>query len=415
MPKSHTTNSQKFRLARGLRLRLDEDGQWKASLSRSSGEFYMAPELLLLIQAIKEGKTEKELRTSLQKKVAEVSKHIPSDAEITNLIADFKAAGLIVTNEEKHLLNDGFGDDWIQWAMVADEYRTQAYLDALQQSVTSKTEVLDVGSGTGLFSAASLHFGAKKVYAIEETSMSKKILSTLKSLNLPVEKFKLFPTHSADAQFPPSVNLVVSELFGNDPFEEGVIHTMREVGSRLEESTQYIPEKLDVHVDVIEVSGSEVFSRMVALQESSKKTSSTKFYNKFLQSVRASLDFNQLSFAIHLDKNEFKVISQHKIGSVHLAPPPAHVSLNFDEKIKLKSEVKNGALLLWYRAHLNKKITVSSHSHEKDYGTHWKALIVPLLRQVNKGEELSLKINLNDEEDYLNVSARIKNEVVASR
>jgi 16S rRNA G966 N2-methylase RsmD len=67
--------------------------------------------------------------------------------------------------------------------MLADEFRSQAYFKALKKYINNHSIVLDVGSGTGFLSAISLHLGAKKVIAIEETNTAnciKPILNQLK-------------------------------------------------------------------------------------------------------------------------------------------------------------------------------------------------------------------------------------------
>lgn len=56
--------------------------------------------------------------------------------------------------------------------MLNDKQRVEAYRVALEKSVAGKV-VVDVGAGTGLLSIMSAEMGAKKVYAIEFSSIVK--------------------------------------------------------------------------------------------------------------------------------------------------------------------------------------------------------------------------------------------------
>ena len=51
--------------------------------------------------------------------------------------------------------------------MIADHPRTDAYVNAIRQSLHPGDIVLDIGSGPGLFALVACHMGASKVYALE--------------------------------------------------------------------------------------------------------------------------------------------------------------------------------------------------------------------------------------------------------
>ncbi|MBI3099863.1 MAG: 50S ribosomal protein L11 methyltransferase [Planctomycetes bacterium] len=52
--------------------------------------------------------------------------------------------------------------------MLADPVRNRAFFEALRRSVTSRSRVLDVGAGTGIWAIAAARLGARRVVAIEK-------------------------------------------------------------------------------------------------------------------------------------------------------------------------------------------------------------------------------------------------------
>ena len=54
--------------------------------------------------------------------------------------------------------------------MIADHVRMAAYEQALRRTVRPDSVVVDIGTGTGIFSLLACQFGARKVYAIEPDS-----------------------------------------------------------------------------------------------------------------------------------------------------------------------------------------------------------------------------------------------------
>jgi len=51
--------------------------------------------------------------------------------------------------------------------MITDKARMDGFEAALRQAVKPGSVVLDIGTGTGIFSLLACRFGARKVYAIE--------------------------------------------------------------------------------------------------------------------------------------------------------------------------------------------------------------------------------------------------------
>lgn len=243
-------NKKKISCAKGLKFRLDSQGNLRAQTSASAGEFCLGVEILQLLALIQKTGHTKNLDSSLKGSFKEIIKNLPENEEIQSLVEELLATKVLKDHEdsqERNALEDGFADPWIQWAMIADEPRMKAYQKALESLPLKEATVLDVGAGSGFLTAFSLFQGAQEVHAIEETAISSQIKEILTKMNLSTKKrFKLYSCNSFDADFPANIQFVVSELFGNDPFSEGVIPTLRDIQSRVTEKTKFVPQKVEI-------------------------------------------------------------------------------------------------------------------------------------------------------------------------
>ena len=419
---------KEFHVARELRVRLSETGDWLGSVSRSSGEFFLAGELLFLLQEVQKSKSAGEgLQTRLRRSLDSLARGCPDAVELDALVEDLHGAGLLVASGARAskgtLLSDGFGDPWIQWAMLADETRCKAYEQALGRAVNAASVVVDVGAGTGLLGAMALHAGARKVYAIEETAAARGIAPLLKSLGLPSAKpgFELFQGNSSEAPLPSGASLVVSELFGNDPFCEGVLPTLRDVGSRLGAGpgtgqsagkVTWVPEALEVFVEVCVLRGSPVHERVkrLAVARLAEPTVAPgDFHARFLAAIVAGKAIDPLSFAVFLQPQDIvRHGSPCSLGTLRLDPPSSPVvSYSGEKTLALGPEQGKGTgedplvALVWFRVRLDARASLSNHPLEGDACGHWSPIVMPLAPFASKA--LTVRFALAPFEDHLHV------------
>jgi len=415
-------------LAQALRFRIGKDGHYYASLSSSSGEFYIAPEVLSILGLIVNNNNVfscEQITQKLKKHYADILKNIPTDKECQAIVTDLTAAGLLIPSEdkvEKYLQGDGFGDPWIQWAMLADKPRCNAYFSAIKEKVTAQSVVLDIGAGTGFLSAAALQCGAKQVTAIEETKTANVIEPLLKKLNLLApasKKFLLHNKNSFDVSIPKDINLIVSELFGNDPFSEGVLSTLRDIGTRLpHKKVTFIPKQLTVYFEFINLFQHPALHRIEALKNSvldpaprerllrrddNFDRGNDNFEDKFRHAAREIMNFNDLSFPLSLQKKDFERISRSiEIKTLALDPPLQQRPFSGTTSLVVSKESANAIALFWFRIQLTEHITLSSHPMEKDSAMHWSPMAIPLKNGVRIGEKFEIKFCLNEQENGMN-------------
>ncbi|XP_053325107.1 protein arginine N-methyltransferase 6 [Spea bombifrons] len=108
-----------------------------------------------------------------------------------------------------------YGDVSIHEEMIADTVRTNAYKHAILHSnacLRGKT-VLDVGAGTGILSVFCAQAGAKKVYAVEASSMSQLACNVVKQNGME-DIVQVINSSVESAEIPEMVDAIVSEWMG---------------------------------------------------------------------------------------------------------------------------------------------------------------------------------------------------------
>ena len=392
-----------LRPAQALRFRIDSAGELRATVSASSGEFNLVPEIVELLCLLQKGTQPAELENKLRARFRKLSAELPDSNEISSLLADLEDARCLVRSSPEQAptgLQDGFGDAWIQWAMLADAPRCVAYLAAIRETITAESHVLDVGAGSGLLSLYALEAGAKKVDAIEETG----IASSLKQVreNLPKDKRKHLQIHncnSFDAQIPAQITHVVSELFGNDPLQEGMIPTLRNIFSRLESrSISAIPENFSVYIQLVNVTNGPLQKRLERFAEGNSERG--KGWYGAVERIKNTLNLRDISFAHMIRPTDLMRLSANKKAfTIPLAPPPAEAATLPASSFKFEVE-KNAtapALLIGFRAQLSSTISISNIPGEKDCCEHWSPIIVPLNRALKAKESIQVKISVGEQ------------------
>ncbi|MES2615797.1 MAG: hypothetical protein V4591_10330 [Bdellovibrionota bacterium] len=396
---------QEFCLSQALRFRIGDDGKLYGSISHSSGEFYVAPEVLGILCEIAMSKQKldiKKITKNLDQHYKSILENLPTIQECEAIIKDLVASGLVLERQKKssrYLQGDGFGDDWIQWAMLADSPRTTAYEKAIRAGIDKNSVVADVGAGTGLLTSMCLKQGAKKVFAIEETQIAQKIVPLLNELKLPTQKEKLVVhnENSFDVALPENITHIVSELFGNDPFSEGVIPTLRNIAKNFTKQPVYIPKKISLYFELIEIIDHPIKHRLQSCLE--KPTSD------FLIAAKEILSFDNISFPFAANKNNFKRLTKPiELGQLPLNPPSVYANkkthpLTGRKKIKVTEGGACVAGLMWFRVYLDDTTTISSNCCEKDAAEHWSPILILIDESILlKNKEIEITYGLDEQE-----------------
>lgn len=447
-----------------LRLRI-QDGHILARASANLAEFQIGIEVLELLRIIDSHPglidAPAELVQAVHQALTEARNHIPSPRDLPALLDDMSAAG-VVTSQCTMGADGGFSDPWIQWAMLADTCRVARYGSAIAQNTSASTRAIDVGAGNGVLSHLLLKAGAKRVLAIEESTAARVLT---KMLSAP-ERFKVVAGHSRDATLPADTNLIVSELFGHDPFSEGMLETIRDIQTRLAEAQGWsntrlhpqhrpkktpigspqgetvksIPRSVTAHWACAQVTSGPLSQRLELWNMSkprtrpqrnsaplparrqpprSEPTTATHELLAYASAYRATEDWSTLSFPFALRTDEFMLCDPAQVA-LHLplepVPPVAQTMKPHTSVQPAPRPTSGTCILVWFTAELAPGIHISSLPSSPDACHHWSPLVLPLRAQPDPdGPDLRMTAWVSDCQTRLRCRVEQGTNVLAAR
>ena len=115
--------------------------------------------------------------------------------------------------------------------MIADDVRTNAFVEAIRRTVTPGSVVLDIGTGTGFFALMACRSGARRVYAIEPSNVID-VARQMAAANGCAGSIEFIQALSTDISLPERVDVIVSDLRGVLPFFQNHIAAIADARQR---------------------------------------------------------------------------------------------------------------------------------------------------------------------------------------
>lgn len=129
--------------------------------------------------------------------------------------------------------------------MLADGLRNGLIFEAMKRHITSDTNFLDVGAGTGVWAILAAKLGAKRVVAIEIEEGLIPVLYKHAQENGVAHKIEIIHGHSDHAKIKGKFDVIVSELFGSDALSQRTVDSFVSIRKRfLAPNGVLIPQKL---------------------------------------------------------------------------------------------------------------------------------------------------------------------------
>ena len=156
-------------------------------------------------------------------------------ADLTGTIMHLAREGILVTPGHGAIartLKMSWDSSSIHATMLRDTKRTDAFIRAIRETVTPDDVVVDIGTGTGILAIAAARAGAKRVYAIEASSMGD-IARDMFDRNDLGDRIQIIRGWSTRAELPEKATVLVSETVGNEALGENIIETYLDAHARL--------------------------------------------------------------------------------------------------------------------------------------------------------------------------------------
>lgn len=136
-----------------------------------------------------------------------------------------------------------------QQNMLQDYIRTSTYQKAVLINTIDFQDkvVLDVGAGSGILSFFSVQAGAKKVYAVEASSMAQHAQTLVDSNNLG-DKVFIVAGKIEEIDLPEKVDVIISEPMGYMLYNERMLETYLHAKKWLKPGGKMYPSKGDLHI-----------------------------------------------------------------------------------------------------------------------------------------------------------------------
>jgi len=168
--------------------------------------------------------------------------------ELVSTITSLYKTGVLVGEgaARKPVVGAGWTAPMIHIAMLNDRLRTETFIRGIEAVVRPGDVVVDIGTGSGVMAVAAARAGARHVYAIEASEMGRTAKEVF-AANGFADRITLVPGWSSRVELPERANVLVAEIIGNDPLEEGVMEAFADARKRfLTPDARIIPSRARV-------------------------------------------------------------------------------------------------------------------------------------------------------------------------
>jgi SAM-dependent methyltransferase len=153
---------------------------------------------------------------------------LPTIGVINMLIEE----GALAPPDADRVPTRGWADPVEHARMLHDDRRTGDYIATLREAVRPEDVVLDLGTGSGVLAIAAVRAGARHVYAVEASDIAD-VAERVFADNGVDDRVTLIRGWSRDIELPEAADLLVTEVIGNEPFEEEILETTLDARRRL--------------------------------------------------------------------------------------------------------------------------------------------------------------------------------------
>jgi SAM-dependent methyltransferase len=132
-----------------------------------------------------------------------------------------------------------------QQTLLGDARRNRALRRALAARVSPGASVLDLGAGTGVWAVLAARLGAGRVVAVEREAVLRPVIEALARESGVAHRVEVVQGDARRVRLPRAFDVIVSEMVGNEGFEEGLVPVLARARQRfLRPGGTLIPEQI---------------------------------------------------------------------------------------------------------------------------------------------------------------------------
>jgi protein arginine N-methyltransferase 1 len=284
----------------------------------------------------------------------------------------------------------GFDAPPIHAAMLNDTERVRAYERAIAEVVSSDDIVLDIGTGTGVLAALAARAGARHVYAVEEGRIGEAAQRTFQASPWR-DQLTLVRGRSTKLTIPEPATVVVSEILGHDPFDEGVLTVYRDAAHRLTcKGARWIPSRIDLFAELVELP-SPILRDDTFCEENLARWSDA--YGIPFQTLQQYEDDSP--YAINVKAADFvtwRRVSEPVLLVSQDLTAIEHTEIEARASLTASGDCEHVGVVTYFDAVLSPGVTLSTAPSTGHTRNHWKyrVYICGSRKRVARGEEITI-------------------------
>lgn len=253
--------------------------------------------------------------------------------------------------------------------MLFDEARTLSFQQAIRETVKPSDIVVDIGTGSGVLAVTAAMAGAKHVYAVERSNIGH-VARALFEANGLSDRITLIEGKSTEVELPERADVMISEIIGNDPLQEGVLPTTHDAVKRLlKPDARLIPGRLRICALPVSVpekvikrqvpgqASMEYFQHLYGIDFSPLWTLGSQQPHSFFCNTHQAKDWLQLGDPV--------VVADIDLGNPPQTLTPSH------HRLKSSREGVLNGILIYFELEFGAGKVFSIHPSQATSGNHW--------------------------------------------
>jgi protein arginine N-methyltransferase 1 len=317
------------------------------------------------------------------------------DAGFTGVVDALVAQNLLTpaAGHDAALATAGFASAFEHFMMVRDTVRVSAYRRAIFRHCKDRT-VVEIGCGSGILSIFAAQAGARRVIAIEESTIAD-LAAAMFEANGVADRVELRRANSRDVSLDERADVIIHEVLGVDPFGENVLPFIEDARERLlAPDGILIPSALEVCCVGFEVPDRPYLDRARASAELSELEGlygiDFAAFRRYVYEAEAGFrrrigNVGQTEFEPRILTNETQICHLDLRPGSSLGVEPRN-----DLRLRVTQAGTLGGVLVYFRAHLDDDTILGNSPRAPRTSWAWDARALSRLVPVEPGQEIAL-------------------------